>query len=111
MKKYHLDQMIKGWFVGDFEPTAFKTKDVEVCFGTHKKGERPRPHFHKIAPEITYVIRGKVQVNGQVFEQGDIFVIDPMEVSTPIILEDSEVIVVKVPSLPEDKYFDDIDSA
>ena len=28
-----------GWFVGDFLPTAFKTKNFEVSYKLHKKNE------------------------------------------------------------------------
>lgn len=30
-------QMKGGWFVGDFEPTAYKTKDFEVAYKFHYK--------------------------------------------------------------------------
>jgi hypothetical protein len=103
--------MFKGWFVGDFELSAFRTPAAEVCFMRHFKGEVPRPHHHKIATEITAIIRGKVQINDAIFVEGDVLVVEPNESVAPKILEDTEVIVVKVPSIPGDKYFDDIDSS
>ena len=30
MEIHKIKDMIGGWFVGDFEPTAYKTKDFEV---------------------------------------------------------------------------------
>ena len=30
MDVYRLDDMVKGWFVGDFEPTALRTAACEV---------------------------------------------------------------------------------
>ena len=30
MKKLNLQNFTKGWIVGDFEPTLFNNKDVEV---------------------------------------------------------------------------------
>jgi hypothetical protein len=34
--------MFKGWFVGDFTPTAFKTDACEVAVKTYKAGEKRR---------------------------------------------------------------------
>jgi hypothetical protein len=31
MKVDKLDRMVKGWLVGNFEPTVVKTNDVEVA--------------------------------------------------------------------------------
>lgn len=30
MKKYHLNQMTKGWFVGNFYPTIINTDAIEI---------------------------------------------------------------------------------
>ncbi|MBU8921000.1 MAG: hypothetical protein KOO63_04065 [Bacteroidales bacterium] len=115
MKTYHMGDMKNGWFVGDFAPTAFRTSEAEVCFATHKAGENPQAHFHKEAPEITAVISGLIVMynytthNIHMFGPGDIFVVEPNEIVEPIILRDTQVIVVKVPSLPKDKYYYDPD--
>ncbi len=75
MKKFGIKDMWRGWFVGNFEPTAFKTKNFEVGYGIHKKGDRWHKHFHKIATEITFIVKGKVKVNDEIFSKGDIFII------------------------------------
>ena len=31
MKNLKLEEMFKGWFVGDFEPTAYSTSDMRGC--------------------------------------------------------------------------------
>ena len=31
MEVHKLSDMVCGWFVGDFEPTLYKTTDVEVA--------------------------------------------------------------------------------
>ena len=48
MKVAKLDDMIKGWFVGNFEPTLLKTNDVEVAVKRYKKGDYEDRHYHKI---------------------------------------------------------------
>lgn len=104
VEKFRIEDMKRGWFIGNFEPTAYNTKNFEVGLGTHKKGDRWHKHFHKIATEITLILKGKVQVNDKIFIKGDIFIINPDEVVDPLFLEDTEYIVVKTISDPTDKY-------
>ena len=37
MKQANLNDMINGWFVGNFEPTLLKTNDIEVAVKRYKK--------------------------------------------------------------------------
>ncbi len=104
MDTFRYEDMLRGWFVGDFEPSAFKTKNFEVGFGSHKKGDKWHKHYHKIATEITLIVKGKVKVNDQIFSKGDILVIKPNEISDPLFLEDTEYVVVKTISDTNDKY-------
>ena len=83
MRKYDFNKMKGGWFIGNFEPTAFKTTDCEVAYVKHYKDQNWEKHFHKIATEITFIIKGKIKINDEVFSSGDIFVIEPK----PPILE------------------------
>jgi quercetin dioxygenase-like cupin family protein len=106
MKKLHIDDMESGWFVGNFEPTMFKTKECEVCFKRHPKGEKWPEHYHAVSTEINYLIRGKMTIQGCELVAGDLFSLEPYEIADPVFLEDCELIVVKVPSAPGDKYED-----
>lgn len=49
MKIDNLDSMIRGWFVGDFEPNVLKSDQVEVGVKSYKKGDYEERHYHKIA--------------------------------------------------------------
>jgi quercetin dioxygenase-like cupin family protein len=104
MKVHRGQTWTGGWFVGDFEPSAYKTEKFEVCLKRHPKGERWPKHYHKVATEINYLIRGKMTILGQALAEGDVFVIDPGEIADPEFLEDCEIIVIKTPSLKKDKY-------
>lgn len=104
MKIFSMKDMIGGWFVGNFEPSAFKTSEFEVCYKVHPKGEIWPTHYHKLATEINYIIRGSMTLNGTLLSQGDVFVIYPHEAVSPEFLEDCELIVVKTPSVVGDKY-------
>ena len=93
-----------GWFVGNFEPSIFKTNLFEVCYKRHFKDEKWPKHYHKIATEINYLINGSMIIQGVELSKGDIFTIYPNEIADPIFLEDCELIVVKIPSVKNDKY-------
>ena len=60
MKVAKLSDMKGGWFIGNFEPSLYKTNDCEVAVKTYKKGDFEAAHFHKIATEYTIVASGKV---------------------------------------------------
>lgn len=95
--------MKNGWFVGNFEPSAFKA-DFEVCYKQHKKGEKWDTHYHKKGTEINLLIKGKMKINDIIISKGQIFVIEPYYISKPTFLEDCELIVVKSISDKNDKY-------
>ena len=105
MKTAKLEDMIKGWFVGNFEPTLLKTNDVEVAVKSYNKGDYEERHYHKIATEITVVTAGRVKMNGVEYNKGDIIVIEPMESTDFEALEDNtQNVVVKYPGVNNDKY-------
>jgi hypothetical protein len=99
-----LSNMKGGWFIGDFEPSIERRQDFEVGYKLHRKGEAWPKHIHKIATEITVLLRGKMQIMGQILESGTIFAIYPHEVADPEFLEDCEMIIIKFPSVIGDKY-------
>jgi len=100
-----MDRMIRGWFVGDFEPSVFRTKDFEVGYLRFQKGRLDTPHYHAEVTEYNYVIRGAMIIQGKTLTQGDIFVLEKGDISDAVFLDDTELIVVKVPSVPNDKHF------
>ena len=51
MKIKKINDMWRGWFIGDFEPSVLKTNEFEVGVLTHKKGEKWPKHYHNIATE------------------------------------------------------------
>lgn len=104
MKVSNINEFLRGWFVGDFKPSLYKTRDVEVALQYYKKGSLEPEHFHKIATEITVIVSGKVKLNNKVFEAKDIIVIEPNESSNFEVLEDCTTLVVKIPGATNDKY-------
>ena len=104
MKKYKLQDMVGGWFIGNFDPSLLKTEDVEVAVKDYKIGSYEDRHFHKIAKEITVIVKGKVLMNGVEYKQGDIIVIEPGESTDFEVLEETITTVVKIPGATNDKY-------
>lgn len=106
MRVEKLENFHRGWFIGNFEPSLLKTSQFEVGILRHKKGEVWPCHYHT-AIEINYIISGQIKMHGQILNAGDVFVMEPYEVADPEFLSDCEVVVVKTPSTPGDKYLAD----
>lgn len=104
MKNFNLDDMIKGWFVGDFSPTAFKTDTCEVAVKKYKKGDKENSHYHKVATEITVVVEGVINMLGKEWSAGEIIVLSPGEVTAFEAITDATNVVVKLPGALNDKY-------
>ena len=104
MRRAKLDQMIKGWFVGDFDPTVAASEHVEVGVKKYKAGDTDQAHYHKVATEITCIIEGHVEMCGENLQAGDIIEIEPGEENTFKALEDTTLVVVKLPCVKGDKY-------
>lgn len=104
MKVAKLDEMTKGWFVGNFDPTLYRTNDVEVAVKSYRAGVTEEMHYHKIATEITVIISGQVKMNGTVYGAGDIIVMEPGEATDFEALTDVVNTVVKIPGANKDKY-------
>ena len=104
MRIHNIEEFKGGWFLGDFEPSLFKTDQFEVCYKQHGKGEVWPKHFHKSATEFNCLILGSMVIQNIHLRPGDVFVIEPGEIADPVFLEDCHLIIVKIPSIPGDKY-------
>lgn len=104
MKITRIEDYTRGWFLGDFEPSCFKTKDFEAGLLSHEKGEHWPAHYHKISTEINLLIEGEMTICGKSLTKGDLFIIEPGEIADPIFLTDCKLVVIKTPSIPTDKF-------
>ena len=104
MKTARLEDMVKGWFIGNFEPTLYRTNDVEVAVKRYRAGDSEGAHYHKIATEFTAIISGAVRMNGVRYTEGDIVVMEPGDVTDFEALTDAVNVVVKIPGANNDKY-------
>jgi quercetin dioxygenase-like cupin family protein len=102
----------KGWFFGHFAAEELLRSDlVEVAWQdiSGKRGDPGDKHFHKNSVEINILISGWVRIiiNGERvrLERGDFYVVYPYAVVEEIEAgENTELIVIRAPSLPGDKY-------
>ena len=104
MNKNNLNEFIRGWFVGDFEPSLLKSKEVEVAVKKYVAGQMEDKHIHKIATEITVIISGEVEMNGIRYVADDVITIEPYEKTDFKCITDAITVVVKMPCISGDKY-------
>lgn len=104
MQSHDLNDMVKGWFVGPFLPTAFHTEACEVAVKTYVRGDHEAEHYHKVSTEITAIVSGRVEMCEREWGAGSIIVLPPSTATSFKVLEDCVTVVVKVPAAADDKY-------
>lgn len=104
MRRSRMSDMTRGWFVGNFEPTAFSTTAAEVAFKSYVAGDSEPMHVHRVATEITCVVSGEIEMAGERMGPGDIAVLDPGEASDFRAVTAATLIAVKVPGASDDKF-------
>tara|TARA_B100000508_G_scaffold98900_1_gene77611 strand:+ start:198 stop:518 length:321 start_codon:yes stop_codon:yes gene_type:complete len=104
MKKSNIKHFMGGWFVGDFEPSIFKNPFFEVGHHSHKKNDQTFPHYHQVTNELNYIVRGEMMVDKQHLKAGDMWIYEPWDISDVEFLEDTDLMIIRWPSIPTDKY-------
>ena len=79
MKVDKLKNFTKGWIIGNFNPSLFETDEFEVAVKHYKVGDYEESHFHSIATEWTVICKGRVEMNGNQYIEGDVITIQPGE--------------------------------
>lgn len=103
-------QETRGWFIGHFvkdKESLLYTNDVEIKYGTHKKGEsRDDWSVNQTATTMSLVVSGAMRMIFKdeeiLLKSGDYFVSKPKVPHKYMIEEDALVITVRWPSLPQD---------
>jgi mannose-6-phosphate isomerase-like protein (cupin superfamily) len=110
MKVNHLKSMTNGWFIGNFKPTVLQTSAFEVACKSYAAGQAEPSHHHLKSTEVTLIQSGVARMNNTTLSAGDIVTIDAGESASFYAITDVVTIVVKVPSVPNDKYLDPPDA-
>lgn len=104
MKTHNLTDMIKGWFIGPFQPSLFSTADFECAVKRYHAGDRETAHVHRVATEFTVIVEGSVRMNDMIYDRDAIIEILPGESADFEALTDVITFVVKTPAVLGDKY-------
>lgn len=107
---HRLDDFIGGWLVGHFQPALIANTDVEVAIKHYPAGALEMRHYHAIAKEFTVIASGRVRMNDRQYAAGDIIEIAPGHSTDFEALEPTTTVVLKTPSVPDDKFIDAEDS-
>lgn len=100
----NINEYIRGWLIGNFEPSVKKEELFEIGLLQHKKMEKWPFHYHKKSTEINILIEGKMIINNIEINSGNIFIFNKNIIACPIFLEDCKIICIKIPSVIGDKY-------
>lgn len=103
MERLNLESYVNGWIVGDFNPSVMRTSEIEVGVKKFLLGDKEQEHYQKLASEVTFVLRGRIRMGNQFMAPGEGLLVKPEEVLDFEALEDSIVLAIKFPSLPDDK--------
>ena len=105
----NLNDYVRGWIIGDFNPSVLKTKELDFGVMFYEAGEEHKPHYHKTCTEYIVFVSGRHRITGAItkeYSKGDICIIEPYEKTGYKCLESGALAVVKVPSGKGDKYED-----
>lgn len=99
-----IDSFVRGWFIGDFEPSILRTKTWEMALLKHSKGEKWDFHYHSQADEVNVLLSGRMMLNGHEIRARNVFTIPKKQIACPLFLEDCVVLCIKTPSVIGDKF-------
>ena len=72
--------------------------------GEAREGDHEGAHYHAVATELTAIVTGRVRMMGREWGPGDIVTVEPGETTDFEALTDCITVVVKTPSVTDDKF-------
>jgi dTDP-glucose pyrophosphorylase len=99
----NLANYLRGWIIGNFQPSVYKTPYYEIGLLTHAKDEKWEFHYHKQVTEINILISGHFLLNNIPISAGTVFTINKNVIACPKFLETCKILCIKIPSIPGDK--------
>ena len=102
--KIDISQYTRGWLIGDFIPSIEINKEAEIAYLQHEKLSKWDYHYHKESIEINILVKGSEEINGIIYRENDLFIIDKNIIACPIFSDNCDIICIKIPSVPKDKY-------
>lgn len=103
LRTSRIENYKEGWLIGNFTPAFVRTEDFEVAVKTLSAGATEPAHYQRVATEITMLVSGKCELAGVRMVPGDILELEPGEIADFVALEDTVLMCIKFPSIPNDK--------
>lgn len=104
MKFNKIENFERGWIVGGFSPALFYSDIVDIGILKCDSGHKADGHYHTKHIEYNIIISGEAKVNDRVLVDGDIFIYEPHDKSFVEYTKDTILLVIKNPSVKNDKY-------
>ena len=104
MELKNLNNFVRGWVIGNFEPSLCKTNEFEIGIKRYNAGDKEPAHYHKESLEYTIVVEGVIKMNDTIYKKDDIVEVKQWETITFECIEDAITVVIKTPHVPNDKY-------
>lgn len=98
-----INEYVRGWLIGNFEPSIMKTTEYEIGIMSHFTGEHHGFHYHQHLTEFNILLSGKILLNNIPINAGTIFIMNKNIIACSKFLEDCKILCIKVPSVPGDK--------
>ncbi len=105
MVKKDLKDFVRGWLIGNFDPSLVKTSEFEIGIKRYNKGDTEAAHYHKESIEWTVIVEGVVKMNNIIYKKDDIVEVVQWETIQFECIEDAITVVIKSPHVKGDKYF------
>lgn len=104
-----LSEMTRGWFVGDFEPSAYRTNDAEAGIRVLEKGYCEQAHYHRSAVKVIAILNGRIRMFNREWTEDDVVVFEPGggDITSIEALQDSQIVVLMLPGIKNDKVYVD----
>ncbi len=94
MRSFNSKNMLKGYFVGAFEPSVLHIDGIEIAVQIFHKGYFDLMKKSPYAKTCIYILEGKLQIGCELYVNGDILLYDKGELKSFCALEDSKVILI-----------------
>ncbi len=110
VERHRIDDFKFGWLVGDFEPSLFRTKEVEVSIKFLEEGTSEQMHYQTVSKEATIVVSGTCRVGAFELSAGDVLVLPPMLSADFFARSACIIVAIKWPSIPSDKVIGEVEN-
>ena len=102
------EDFLRGWFVGQFDPSLYTDPNVEIGIKDFTEGlEKPDEHFHTKGYEMSMVLQGTMQNKSGRFTQGEYYIQSPLEPDTNTFMPKTKVLIVRFDGFSAKKKFYD----